>query len=243
MTIPRSVTRMFGREFRVRDGLDNSGAKLAQILAHGSDVDIDHALDLIMIDFGRRLKVHQLHHGVERGGKFQIRRAQRDLLQIDQVVNGRIAVLVVLHAQEIVVAGLIVHPVIRRDHDVGIQRRDHVVDHVFLRKPQFAGVHAIDIHADGRVVHVLRNVDLAHAGKFANAVRQIQRRIVSQSEIARVDLNVDGRRLPLIEDGVLQRSALEEGAHIRESGWRSELSRDPCIRSCRPRDRHSKPPG
>src|SRR5579863_8582735 len=79
-------------------------------------------------------------------------------------------------------------------------------------------MHPVDIHANGWVVHVLRDVDLAHTRKVTNAVRQIQRRTVSQAEITRIDLNVDGGRLPLIEDGVLERPALEKGAHIREFG-------------------------
>ena len=71
----------------------------------GSDVHVDDALNLIVIDFGGGLKIHQLHHRIESGGTFQIGRAQRDLLQVDQVVDGGFAVLGVLHAQEIVVAG------------------------------------------------------------------------------------------------------------------------------------------
>jgi hypothetical protein len=46
-----------------------------------------------MVDFGRRLKIHQLHHRIERGRLFQIGRAQRNLLQVDQVVDGGLAVL------------------------------------------------------------------------------------------------------------------------------------------------------
>ena len=99
-------------------------------------------------------------------GCFRIGRAQRNLLQVDQIVDGGFAMLGVLHAEEVVVAGLIVHPIIGRDHDVGIQRRDHVVDDVFLRKPEFPGMHPIDIHADGRIVHVLRDVNLADAGSW-----------------------------------------------------------------------------
>ena len=46
--------------------------------------------------------------------------------------------------------------------------------------------------------------------------RQILRGAVGQVEIARVDLDVDGRGLPLIENGVLHGAALEERAHIGE---------------------------
>ena len=165
-------------------------------------------------------------------GCFQIRRAQRDLLQVNQIVDGGFAVLGVLHAQEVVVAGLIIHPIIRRDHDVRIQRGDDVVDDVLLRKPQFPGMHAIDVQADGWIVHVLRNIDLAHAGKLANAARQILRDVVSGSQIAGVDLDVDRSGLPLIEDRVLHGPALEEGAHIGEFRGEFVLDAIHVDRSC-----------
>ncbi len=102
--------------------------------------------------------------------------AQGNLLQIDEVVNGRLAVLVILDRQEIVVTGLMIHPVVGRDHGVRIQRGNDVVDDLLLAQPQFRGVDAIDFQPDRRIVHILRNVNLADSGKLANARRQILRR-------------------------------------------------------------------
>ena len=159
-------------EFGVGNGLwIDLVAKRAEILTRRRDVDIDDALDLIVVDFGGRHQIHQLHDGIESGGLFQIRRAQRNLLQIDQIVDRGLAVFGILDAEEVIVAGFVIDPVVGRDHDVRIQRGDDVVDNLFLGESEFGGMHAVDIHADGRIVHVLRNVDLADAGKFANAAR------------------------------------------------------------------------
>ncbi len=124
----------------------------------------------------------------------------------------------VLHRQEVVVAGLIIHPVVRRDHRVRIQRGDDVVDNVLLRQAQFARVHAIDIQTNRWIVHVLRNIDLAHAWKFSNAACQILSDVVSGSQIAGVHLNVDRSRHAGIENRVHHGPALEEGANIGEIG-------------------------
>ena len=192
----------------------------AQVFARGSDVDVHHALDLVVIDLGRRFEQAHVHHVVEhrdgplfgrrwrdpdgttgqtipagphgrrirrryiaslghgRGGpalqarSFLHPAAQRNLLQIDQVVDRRRAVLVVLHRQEVVVAGLVVHPVIRRDHGVGVQRGDDVVHDLLLAQAQFRGVNPVDVEAQRRIVHVLRNVDFADARQAADALRQ-----------------------------------------------------------------------
>ena len=76
------------RQLGICDGLLDRGAQFAQILARRRDVDVDHALNLVVIDFRRRLEIFQLHDGIERGGLLQIRRPQRNLLQVDQVVDG-----------------------------------------------------------------------------------------------------------------------------------------------------------
>ncbi len=62
--------------------------------------------------------------------------------------------------------------------------------------------------------------------------RQILRGRVSQAQIARVHLDIDGRGLSLVQDGVLHGAALEERPHFREFRRNLLLARDPCIRSC-----------
>jgi len=50
-----------------------------------------------------------------------------------------------------------------------------VVDDVFLREPKFARMYPVDVQPDGRIVHVLRDIDLADPGERANPPRQILR--------------------------------------------------------------------
>src|SRR5580658_4073917 len=72
-----------GGELRLHDGLLDLARQLAQILTLGSDIDVDDALDLIVIDLRRGLEVFQIYYTIEGGGLLQIRRPQRDRLQID----------------------------------------------------------------------------------------------------------------------------------------------------------------
>ena len=102
----------------------------------------------------------------------------------------------------------------------------------FWLRPSSAGVHAIDIQPQRRIVHVLRNIDLAHAGQLADAAGQILRDVVSRSEIAPVDLNVDRRGHARVENGVHHRAALEERANIGEFGGQLVLARGPCRSGC-----------
>ena len=60
----------------------------AQVLTDGSNVHIDHALNLIMVDLGGGFQMHQFHHRIESGWEFRVGRAQWNLLQVEQVVDG-----------------------------------------------------------------------------------------------------------------------------------------------------------
>ena len=102
----------------------------AEILRRRSDVDVDDAPELVVIHLGRRLErrdvattssVRRLsvRAGMERNGA-----------QIAQVLNVAFGI---LHGQHVVVAALRIDPVARRDHAVGRQRGDDVVDDFALR--------------------------------------------------------------------------------------------------------------
>ena len=118
----------------------------------------------------------KLATGVVRAGCLLMRLPQRNLRQIDKIVNGRLAVLVILDGQKVVVAGLVIHPVIGRDHGVRVERGDDVIHDLFLGQAEFGGMDAIHFEADGRIVHVLRHVDLADPRQFANLRGEILRR-------------------------------------------------------------------
>src|ERR1700683_359462 len=72
-----------GGELRVQDGLLDLAGQFAQILTLRRDIDVDYALDLVVIDLRRGLEVLQTYYTIERGGLLQIGRPQRDRLQID----------------------------------------------------------------------------------------------------------------------------------------------------------------
>ena len=99
-------------------------------------------------------------------------------------MDGGLAVLVILHGEKVVVAGFVVDPIIGRDHDVGVERGDDVVDDIFLGEAEFAGVNAIDVQAQAGIVHILRDVDLADAGQLADLRGQILRDAIGQIQIA-----------------------------------------------------------
>ena len=79
-------------------------------------------------------------------------------------------------------------------------------------------MHSIHIQLQGRVVHVLRNVNLSDAGQLADASRQLLRGIVGDVEIACVDLNVNRSRHAGIENCVHHGAALKERADVRKFG-------------------------
>ena len=167
-----------------------------QIFSARSDINIDCALNLIMIDFGRSQNLLHVDNILEHGGRAfaaharpgsmaraRLRRAgwaavhsfaaakiaQRNLSQVHHVVNGALAVLEVLHGEVVIVAAFAIDPIVGRDHIVGIQRGDDVIDYIFLRQPQFARVYAIHIEPQRGIVHILRNVDLPNAVQFAKS--------------------------------------------------------------------------
>ncbi len=111
-----------------------------------------------------------------------------------------------------------VHPVIGRDHGVGIERGDDVVDDFFLREAEFGRVNAIHFEADGGIIHVLRNVDLADAGQIADLLCQAFGCVVGGVEVAAADLDIDWRGRAHVQDRVHHGAAGKEGAQVGISG-------------------------
>ena len=61
--------------------------------------------------------------------------AQRNLSQVGHIMNGGITMFEILDSEVIVVSAFAIDLVIGRDHVIGIERGDNVIDHVFLRQP------------------------------------------------------------------------------------------------------------
>ena len=140
---------------------------------------------------------------------------------------------IILDGQEIIVAALAVDPIVRRDHGVRIERGDHVIDDFFLGQSQFGGMHAVDIQAQAGIVHILRNVDLAHAGQLPDAARQVLGDVVDAfAGFGLLTCTSIGAGIPMFRIA----STIEPlWKNVRMSGI---LVRDfasapgPCIRSC-----------
>ena len=77
-------------------------------------------------------------------------------------------VLIILDGQKVIVSGLVIEPVIGRDHEVGIERGHHVLHDVLRSEAQFRGVHAVNIQADRGIIHVLRDIGFANSRDAAN---------------------------------------------------------------------------
>ena len=147
------------RGARLGENVTNGAGDASQVLAVGGNVDIDRPLNLIVVHFGRRQDLFDVHNVFENGdrparssacprraGSSGPRRAartaahvrsvgripQRNLSQVEQVVNGRIPMFEELHSEVVIVPALAIDPIIRSDHVVGIERGDHVVHNIFL---------------------------------------------------------------------------------------------------------------
>ena len=122
---------------------------------------------------------------------------------------------VVLHRQVIVVPALVVYPVIRCDHVIGVQRGDDVVHYVLLRQTQLARMHPVDIQPDAGIVHILRDIDFTHIMERPEALGQVLRQSKVILHVRAADLHIDRSGHAHIDDRVHHRSALEEGANVR----------------------------
>ena len=116
-TIPRRDIRTFAGNF-VRAMMSLDGVRdVSQILSGRRNVDVYDTLHLIVIQFRGCMDLPQFHHGIERSRLRKIRCAQRNISQIRKIVNGGLAILIILNSQVIIISGLTVNPIIRRDHD------------------------------------------------------------------------------------------------------------------------------
>ena len=82
--------------------------------------------------------------------------------------------------------------------------------HFFLAEAEFSGAHAVNLKLQGRVVDILRNVDVVHTRHAANLTREVGGDPISRLEVLAAHLQINGRGKTLVQDGVLQASRLEE---------------------------------
>ena len=147
--------------------------------------------------------------------------AQGNLSQVGHVVNRSVAMLEVLHREVIIVSALAVDPIVGGDHVVRIERGNDIVDYIFLRESQLAGVHAVYIEPQSGIVHVLRNVDLADAFHFTNAIGQRLCDAVDLVQIRAANLYVNGSRRAPNSEWRRPSSRWKRMCEYRETGGRS----------------------
>ncbi len=110
-----------------------------------------------MVHFGGRFEWRYFADHVEPGGTSHPRSAQRNRPEIVEVPD---LLLRILDRQVVVVSVFRVDPDTRRNHQIRSERRDHVRHDFFFAQAEFAGVHAIDIQPQRRIVEILRNKDI-----------------------------------------------------------------------------------
>ena len=140
----------------------------------------------------------------------------------------------VLHRDHVVVAGFRIDPVTGRNHAVGGERGDHIVDHLLGREPDQAGALAVDVQLAGRGSQCFAGCRrCATLGMPLNLGGQLLRQSIGSVHVVRFDLNIDRRRQTLVDDAVDQAAGLEVGGelgHLRAKAW---PARGACIHSCR----------
>ena len=129
-------------------------------------------------------------------------------------MNRRMALLEILHRQEIVIASLVIHPIIWGNHGVGVERGNDVVHHFFLRETQLAGVDPVNVQPQAGIIQILRDVDLAHSRQLPDAAAEILRQAIDLMQVSPADLDIDGRRHAAVQDRVHHRAAGEERADV-----------------------------
>ena len=219
-TMPRRLTRTFAGSFVLAISLRSASATLPRSSPDRRHVDVGDALDLVMIDLGGAfgcLPASRPHRAWWAASGSA--RAAECCVRSTKLWMAGSAVLVILDGEEVVVAGLVIHPVVRRDHGVRIQRGDDVVDDFFLRQAEFAGMHAVDIHAQRRDNSCPAECrPRPRRASCGSARPDPARRCKLRCRSRLVTCTSIGAGMPDVEDGVHHGAALEEGAHIREIG-------------------------
>ena len=98
----------------------------------------------------------------------------------------------ILHGEHVGIPAFRIDPVVWRDHAVGSERGDDVVDDLFLRKAEQSGLFAVDVQFQSRIIDVLRNEDVADGFQRAHRLGNFRGDSIDFVEIVSADLNVDG---------------------------------------------------
>src|SRR5579863_1924260 len=172
---PKTAERLLHAEYhapkihphirRMRNRVDdvlNRGCYFTQVFALRRHINLCRALYVVLVDFGRAEEIYQLDNRVQSRRLFEFRRLQRYVSEIERRMDRGRPFFVILNSEEIIISGRLVGPVVGRDHGVRVQGRDYIVDNVLLGQAEFSRMYPVHFHAQGRIVHILRNVYLTH---------------------------------------------------------------------------------
>ena len=167
-----------------------------------------------MIDLGRRIDLFGEDHRAQRRIALRARSMQGNVLEFLHVhvldlLGG------ILHGQHVVVARLRIDPVAGRDHAVGRERGDDIVDYVLRRQADEAGPLAVDVELNAGVLQILGYIDVRDALEgpdfFGDLLRGSERGLL----VIGTDLNVERRGQALVDHGIDQAAGLEIRSQLR----------------------------
>src|SRR5262249_60848044 len=108
----------------------------------------------------------------------------------------------ILHRQHVIIARFGIDPVAGRDHLVGVERGNYVVDHFAGGESEAGGHLAVDVNFEGGIVEVLRDEDVAYTFHTANLCCQLLGCLVGGLQIVAANLDVDWGGKAEVDDGV-----------------------------------------
>ena len=165
-----------------------------------------------------------------RVGCFELRRAQRHRRQVGKIFD---EVFGILDREQIIVAGLGINPIARRDHPVGSQRGDDVVHDFLCVQAKFAGALAVNVHFQRRIIHVLRHQHVADARQRADLLGDLRRDVVRAFHVRCRSPECPAARACPVQDGIHQAAGLEIGGRPAATPFATARAPGSCIHNCR----------
>ena len=175
---------LYGLGHLLADGIQRFGSR--------QHVNIDDPPQLIVVDLGWRIDLLRKHNRAEGRVALAVLAAKRDIPELLHIHVANLPI-GILNGEHVIVAGLRINPIARRDNAVRGKSRDYVVDDILGRQSNQAGSLAVDVHFKPWVLQILRNEDCRNTARCAKLGRQALRLRIRCLLIVRRDLNVDWR--------------------------------------------------
>ena len=183
---------------QIADRIDRAlhcGRSAAEVAAFDAGVNVDHALDVVMVDDrGFDVLAQRRNVGEQLLAAIGARRHRRRQRRVAQRVHRVVQMLRHLLEHAVVDAVGKVEPVGRLDQDVGREPNQQVGRHRPLIDPELERLDPIDIDANRRIVQQLRDAHVLQPWYPFHPVLQPQRDLIIRLQVQARNLRVDGRR-------------------------------------------------